>query len=177
VRVLVIEAPAPVISLDRAKMHLKVENDVEDALITGMVAAATGNVSRFIEKAIGPQTLEARFDVYEACGDLRLPFSPVINLISIAWLSASRELVTGNLADVDTTDRDVFPVGMAPWSGCYVGRDTLRITYRAGYDPVPDDIQSAILLMVGHLYHNRGAVTAEPPAAIDVLLQPYRVYA
>jgi uncharacterized phiE125 gp8 family phage protein len=177
VRVLVIAAPTPVVSLSEAKAHLKVENDVEDALIEGMVAAATSNAARFIERSLGSQTLEARFDVYEAAGPLRLPFPPIIDLVSIAWLDAGRQLVTGDLIDVEATDRHVYPIGTAPWDGCYVGREALRITYRAGYDFVPDDIRSAILLMTSHLYHNRGAQTAEPPAAIDVLLQPFRVYA
>ena len=176
-RVLVVTAPDPVVTLEEAKAHLKVENDVEDATIVGMVAAATSNAARFIERSLGTPTLEARFDVYEAAGTLRLPFGPVISLVSVAWLDAGRQLVTGNLADFEVTDREIYPISDAPWCGCYFGRDALRITYLAGYDPVPDDIRSAILLMTGHLYHNRGAVTAEPPAAIAVLLQPYRVLA
>lgn len=43
-----------------------------------------------------------------------------------------------------------------------------------------DDIRLVILLLVGHWYANREAVsdknTSEMPLAVDALLQPYRIY-
>lgn len=56
----------------------------------------------------------------------------------------------------------------------------------AGFDTdderllLDDDIRLVILLLVGHWYANREAVsdknTSEMPLAVDALLQPYRIY-
>lgn len=42
-------------------------------------------------------------------------------------------------------------------------------------DPAPRDVKSALLLLISHLYANRGEDSAEMPAAVDLLLSPYRV--
>ncbi len=64
----------------------------------------------------------------------------------------------------------------------------MTVRYRAGYpasdgsSTVPAPIRHAILLMVGHLYGSRDAVTttaaqpAELPLGVQALLAPYRVW-
>jgi hypothetical protein len=56
------------------------------------------------------------------------------------------------------------------------------VRYRAGYDPVPAAIISAVLLMVGDLYANRETASEglkseiQMSATVQNLLAPYRVY-
>ena len=48
----------------------------------------------------------------------------------------------------------------------------------AGAEPIPADLAAAVLLVVGHLYENRAAVTAsaavEIPLGAQILAHPYR---
>ena len=56
-RVFVVTPPEPVVSIDEAKDHLRVDGDGEDALIEGLVAAATGHIdgpNGWLGRAIGP---------------------------------------------------------------------------------------------------------------------------
>jgi len=176
-RVLVIEPPQPVVELEEALAHLKVDAGVEDDLIVAMIAAATGHVEEWTQRAIGDQLLEARYSAFETCGPLRLSRPPAVELVSVTWVSEDRQEHVADPADVELIDREVFPVGAAPWSGRLVRDEALRVRYRAGYEALPDQMRSAILLMTSFLYHNRGAQTAVPPAAVAILLQPFKVYA
>ncbi len=176
-RVLVIEAPEPVVTLAETLDHLRVDGGLEDALITRMVAAATGDVEAFTEQVFGARLLEARFDAFETARCVRLPTPPAIEIVSFTWRGSDGAWREGDLDEIELDGRDVVPAADAPWSGMALGPGSLRITYRAGYDDVPEQVRSAILLMTGFLYHNRGAETAEPPAAVAALLQPFRVYA
>lgn len=184
-RVVVVEAPEPIVSLDEAKLHLRVDGDGEDALIAGMVAAATAHIDGpdgWLGRAIGVQTLEARFDVYESVQGLSLPYPPVLSLISFSWIDGDRVEQAGDLAAVELVGSRVTPVADQPWSGLRVGDEVLRVRYRAGYETVPAPIHAAVLLMAEDLYRNRGQVatmTASPapmqPTVLN-LLSPFRVW-
>jgi len=57
------------------------------------------------------------------------------------------------------------------------------VTFVSGYGAaaaVPKAIKQALLLLIGHLYENREAVTTanlnELPMAVNALLYPYRVW-
>ncbi|MFX7701355.1 head-tail connector protein, partial [Acinetobacter baumannii] len=64
----------------------------------------------------------------------------------------------------------------------------VTVRYRAGYaaqdgrSTVPAPIRHAVLLMVGHLYSNRDAVTttaaqpAQLPLGVEALVAPYRIW-
>lgn len=73
----------------------------------------------------------------------------------------------------------------------YVERWTRRKLYQANTDPgfdsdenrmlLDDDIRMAMLLLIGHWYANREAVSigetaSEVPMAVSALLQSYRIY-
>ncbi|MBB3347323.1 head-tail connector protein [Sphingomonas sp. BK069] len=196
-RVVVITPPEPVVSLKEAKDHLRVRHSAEDALITGMVAAATqlldgpgGDFGR----ALGVQTLEARFGVSAFGSSLRLPYPPLIEILSISYLDRSDQTVTADLVDFIVDGAELAPAGSTfAWEGGSLRSDAVRIRYRAGYpdntsgaEPVstlPAAVRAAILLMVGDLYRNRDTVTPVQAISIpmsttvDRLLEPLRVYA
>lgn len=72
----------------------------------------------------------------------------------------------------------------------YVEKWTRRKLYETNADPgfdtdedrllVDDDVRTAMLLLIGHWFSNREAVSAnsanEVPLAVEALLQPYRIY-
>lgn len=186
-RVFVVVQPSPVVTLDDAKAHLKVDGSDEDALIEGYVAAATGHIDGpdgWLGRAIGVQTLEARCDNLSCGSAIRLPFPPVIEPVSISYLDAGGVEQMADLDDVELLGADLTATGAAwPWVGGSGRREAVRIRYRAGYAEVPPAIRAAILLMVGDLHRNRqesiiGTISSivSMSTTVENLLSPFRVY-
>lgn len=187
-RVFVITPPDP-LDLDEVKAHLRVEGDDEDRLIQAYVAAATAHIDGpdgWLGRAIGIQILEARCDIL-TCGDcIRLPFSPVIELVSVSFLDATGVEQMADLDEFELMGRDLVASGDGwAWQGGSTRREAIRIRYRAGYETVPAPIKAAVLLMVGDLYNNREtAVAGSSASAVAVpmsttvtnLLAPFRVF-
>ncbi|MBA9061689.1 hypothetical protein GGQ91_001066 [Methylobacterium fujisawaense] len=156
--VTVVVPPAPIIALDDAKAHLRVDHADEDALIAGLVEVATAwldGPDGWLGRSLGEQVLETDFSVNLDPDDRVYPCPPATGLLD------------------ETPD---------PESG------TVTVRWRAGYpvvdgrSTVPAPIRHAILLMVGHLYGSRDAVTttaaqpAELPLGVQALLAPYRIW-
>ncbi len=186
--VVVITPPSPVISVDEAKLHCRVDDSdtVSDSLIETYIAAATAwldGPDGWLGRALGVQVLEWQSCSWP-CDDFRLPYQPVIEVVSIAYV------------DTDGVSQ-VLPVPN-PWTfsdapATRGNAGDVRIQYRAGYgapdeaDPpvwtnsIPNPIKVAILLLVNHWYENREAVSATGsptaiPFGVDALLSTYRVW-
>ena len=184
-RTFVVTPPAPVVSLDEAKQHLRVSGTGEDALITGYIEAATQTLDGpggWLGRAIGVQTLEVRFHLL--CGtSIKLPFPPVVSLVSVKYLDAGGVEQTADLADFELLGEEVVPAGSSfAWEGASLRREAVRIQYSAGYATTPAPIKAAILLMVGDLYRFRETASlvqmSEVPmsTSVEILLAPLRVY-
>lgn len=92
--------------------------------------------------------------------------------------------------DADDTSEDSILTIYIGAAKRHIEKWTRRNLYEtnadAGFDTdedrllLDDDIRLVILLLVGHWYANREAVsdknTSEMPLAVDALLQPYRIY-
>lgn len=160
----VITPPEPVITLEEAKTHLRLDDDDNDIYVSGLIEAATAwldGPDGWLGRALGVQTLEGVFPVYyPQCSVYpsivdeparRYPYPPFRELVS-ETPSAS-------------------------------GRST-TVRWKAGYvdGKIPAPIKHAILLMVSHMFNNRDAVTstaAQPatlPLGVEALLAPFRVW-
>ena len=187
-RVFVIDPPEPVLTWDDADAHLKLDGDQTDKVyVEGLIAAATGHIDGpdgWLGRALGVQTLEARFSVYESISKARLPYPPLIALVSASYLDRPGAEQVADIADLETYGSDLVPVsGMWPWEGGSLRREAIRVRYKAGYpDGIPAAIRVAILMMVGDMYRNR--VTTQPgtqsvvpmSTKVEDLLARFRVY-
>lgn len=181
-RVVVVTPPDPIVSLDEAKRHLRVDHDDENAYVESLIAVATAWLDApagWLGRALGEQVLEVRYAAWPR--PLRLPYLPEIEITAITYVDPAGAA-------------QILPLsgGAVPYAGLPAvrGRDgDVRIRYRAGYakaqdgkSTVPAPIRHAILLMVSHLFNNRDAVTttaAQPatlPLGVEALLGPYRVW-
>lgn len=196
--VVVITAPARLVSLVAAKAHLRVEHDDEDELIGACLDAACNHIdgpAGWLGRAIGLQTLELRLDDFagdDGCGRLRLPYRPVIDVVSLSYVDADGVLQALLAADWSLTGGQYLrPAWSTAWPTPRPEPEAVRLRYRAGYvvdpgaDPLeaatPAAIDAAVKLMVGDLYANRetvatGSVSAVPMSlTVERLLAPYRV--
>lgn len=190
-RIVVVTPPAPVVTWEEADAHLKLDGDTtQQDEVEAMIAAATAVIdgpTGWLGRAIGVQTLEARFDkLYPDCG-VYLPYAPVNALVSVKYLDADDVEQTADLADFDLFGSELYPrKGRWAWAGGSSRREAVRVRYEAGYATIPAPIRAAILLMVGDLYRFRdsvamggtgGAVEVPMTTTVSNLLWPFRVWA
>ncbi|MCC0809052.1 phage gp6-like head-tail connector protein [Methylobacterium sp. W2] len=160
-RAVVVVPPDPLITTAQAKKHLRVEHGDDDEYIADLVAVATGwldGPEGWLGRALGLQTLELVTPAWAWASDRRLPLPPLVEIVSETAAADERSTTVRFVAGYGFTgDGDE-----KKWLG-------------------PAPIRHAILLMVGHLYANREAVTssqAKPeqlPMGVEALLSNTRV--
>jgi uncharacterized phiE125 gp8 family phage protein len=197
----VVEPPTPIVTLEDARRHLAELPEEDEAYVEGLILAATTWIdgpTGWLGRALGIQTLEYAMEDFhsDADGYIHLPFSPVLELVSI------RVRVGADSFDmIPPAEYEIDAGGVYPLSGAWPfvsGRNQrVIIRYRVGCAKtsgtpaadmpaawvanVPEPIRFAILLLVAHWYRNREAVVigqsaVNLPFAVDALLQPYRIY-
>lgn len=177
-RVAVVNPPQPVVTLDDAKEHLKVDGDDDNALIESMVAAATAHIDGpdgWLGRALGVQTLEAYLPAPTFDRILHLPFPPVVEVVQVA----ARDGVSWSVVDsaaYEVRGAEVWQAYQHAWPAWACDAEAVRVRYRAGYETLPAPIRVAILLMTADLYRNRETQAAQRSSTVDALLQPFRVW-
>lgn len=164
------------VDLTLAKSHLRIRHDDEDTLIAQYMAAAKA----WVERYTGLFVEEAEVtDSFTEFGDyLKLSRGPFISLTGISYTDTDE--VAQTVADSRYRDGLIYPpIGGWPSILTY---STIEVTYLAGFDvynPVPDELVSAQLLLIGHYYVNREAVSekqfSEVPLAVEALAGPFRL--
>lgn len=162
------------VSLNEARGWLRLGTTVDDAVIAGLVRAATNICEAFIGQWLVVRTGE---EVAPLPADrILLSARPVIAVDGVTLLSP---------------DGSEHPLGEAAYR-VTIGRDgsaritvhdpgdaiRARIAYRAGMaegaNGVPEAIRQGIVRMTQHLHDARDGTGAAPPAAIAALWQPWR---
>lgn len=176
----------PVISVDDAKLHLRVEHDVEDDLIAGYIAAATEHAEVYQLRSILERTWQLTLPRFPRGGRfIRLPRPPLQSVTKIDYTDRA-----GNAQVMDPSHYRAMTDGRVllatdGWPRTAEAADAVRITYVAGYGEggdVPQATRAAILLLAGHLYENRESVTVGTgptfalPQGTEYLLYPYRLF-
>jgi uncharacterized phiE125 gp8 family phage protein len=192
----VVEPPVPIVTLDDARRHLAELPEEDEPYVAGLILAATTWIdgpTGWLGRALGIQTLEyAMEDFYaDADGYIHLPFSPVLELVSIRVRTGAESFEAIPPAEYEIDAGGVYPLSRA-WPFVSGRNQRVIIRYRVGCAKtegvpavwvanVPEPIRFAILLLVAHWYRNREAVVIGQsavtlPFAVDALLQPYRIY-
>lgn len=185
---LIADAAEEPVTLVEAKAHLRVDVDAEDDLITALITAARQMVEQITRRALLSQDWELRLEAFPADTVIELPCPPLQSVSALTYIDGDNvsHTVEASTYQVDTgsTPGRLALVAGASWPG-----DTLRslggvqIAFTAGWtsaEAVPLPIRAALLLLVGHLYENREAVTdtrvlQTTPLAFEYLLWPWRV--
>ena len=183
------------VTLTEAKEHLRVDHSADDALISGMIAAARTYCEHFTARAFVTQTWELVLDKFPT-SEIMIPLPPLQSVTSVKYDdSAGNEQTLGALSyDIDTVSQPGWVVpSTAGWpTSIWEGINSVRIRFVAGYDPgtdspidlaanVPQSIKAAILLYVGQLYEQREdivvgtVVNRVPTGGIEHLLRQFRV--
>lgn len=185
-------APAlPLIDTATAKRHLRVEHSQDDAVIDGLVAAATKHIDGFtgiLGRALINQTWRQDLGCFDSCR-IYLPLKPPISAVtSVTYYDASntqRTLASSVYAGPFADGEGAF-IELAygqSWPETYSRPDAVSITFTAGYgaaaSDVPEDILQGVKLLIAHWYENRetvniGNISSSLPFGADVLFSKAR---
>jgi uncharacterized phiE125 gp8 family phage protein len=170
------------VTLEEAKLYLRVEHDADDDLIAALIAGARIHVEAQTRRALMVQRFRIVRDRWPADGRIAVFPLPLRELVAARVVKADG---TTQALDVEVFAMDAangvlaFVPGAMPAPGRTAGGIELDI--EAGYGEAPEDVpeplRQAIRMLVAHWYENRG-VTGERAAALPqsatALLAPYR---
>ena len=163
------------VMLDEVRNYLRLESDQEDAALGAILLAAIGHAERFtgqilIRRAVR-QTMAASPDWQ------RLSATPVGSVITVSGIPADGAAFALNdtqyTVRIDANDDGYISVSRSGAAG------RIEVRYEAGlaqsWAALPDSLRLAVLRMTGHWHlHRDSADDAGPPAAVAILLRPWR---
>jgi uncharacterized phiE125 gp8 family phage protein len=182
----IVTAPAvEPITLAEAKSHIKAFTNDEDALIQIWITAARRRAETFMQRRLITQTWDYFRDCFP-CWGMEIPNAPLQSVTSVKYVdNAGAEQTLGAakyLVDANADPGRITPAYAEVWPVTREQMSAVTIRFVCGYGlaaVVPEEIKSAILLMIAHLEQHRSEVAAaemfEMPRAADHLLGPYRV--
>jgi uncharacterized phiE125 gp8 family phage protein len=172
------------LTLAQVKLHLRLDGSAEDALLTGLIAAARQYLEADTGLALISRTLRFYLDDWPTDGLIQLAISPLQTLESVTVYDASGNAQTvpldGHVLDAAAMPARLFLATQPPTSRPLNG---IEIDVRAGFGDtgtdVPDALQRAMQMHIALMYELRGAVPAEMqpaavPAGYDRLVSPWR---
>jgi len=182
-RLKLVTAPADfAITRAESKTHLRIDHEDDDTYLDSLIAVAAATVDGpyGIGICVRPQTWRLSLG-YFPC-EIVLPLGPVTAISSIGYTDdagAAATVATWRV-DFDQSPVRVWPARNAAWPAVTHEPGAVKVTFVAGYATVPASLKHAMLLIVGHLYENREAVTAdmtmaELPMGAARILESYRV--
>lgn len=168
------------ITLDEAKLHLRVDSAADNALITSKIVTARLLVEKETGRVLITTNLEMAYD--EVGESFELPYPPLQSLTKIETISDAgvKTEVSSDIYDVDLSINTPGRVKLKngnTWP-THRGFASFIVTFQAGYgaagSDVPELIREAILQTVAHLYENRSAQSM--PDGAKLLVRFYKVY-
>jgi uncharacterized phiE125 gp8 family phage protein len=179
------------VTLAEAKAQLNYGGADQDALIGGLVAAATLHLdgrSGVLGRSLLTQAWELRLDQFPRStrGRIELPLPPLQSVTSVRYIDDS-----GQEATLDPASYVVEPWHLrgrirpaygTVWPTARDEDGAVRIRFVSGYGDaadVPQPIKHAIQLLVGTWFRDReatGEVTRPLAMGVDALTNPYRIW-
>lgn len=180
---------ADVVDLETFKAHLRLDGIAEDGLARTYLDAAVSRLDGW-NGVLGRCLINQvwSFDLDGWYREQRLPF-PDVSAVVVKYLDGEEAEQTLAASEYDVIEdaqgcvlvmRDGFAAhDLAPLHPRPV---TIEVTAGFGEtgDDVPAALRSAVMLLGGHLYHNRenvvtGTTATEMPFGVSVLIAPWRM--
>lgn len=184
------------VSIEEARAQCSIyENDASfDTLLQIYIDAAVSHLDGYygiLQRALEPQSWTMTIDSF--ADGITIPFGPVIAIDSVKYNDTDGDEQTIDVANyaLDTSNDEIkiVPVSGYSWPSTQSGINQVTIEFDAGYEGetdsngyqtgIPIAIKQALLLLIGHWFMNREAVSVgtavnDMPFAVDALLRPYK---
>jgi uncharacterized phiE125 gp8 family phage protein len=158
------------ISLEEAKLFLRVDTDADDTLIAALIAAAREYAEHYTQATFATTEYELALDAFpvDAIG-LPKAASPAVE--SIKYLDTAREEQTLDPAAYVLSEYGmepfIYPLQAWPATGAYP--NAVRIRYTANAATISAAARAAMLEMIAYLYERREDAAAVPPGVMRLL--------
>jgi uncharacterized phiE125 gp8 family phage protein len=172
------------VALDDAKLHLRLDTDADDALVTRLIAAARTRAEWHTGRAFITQGWTQWLDTWPQTNCVEIALPPLQNLTELRFYRADDTAIVldASLYQVDTAASparvSLKPTTLPPLNPRRL--NTVALAFTAGYgdtaEDVPAPIREAILDLIAHLYEHRGDAPADLPLSTLALLEPYRIF-
>lgn len=179
------------LTLAEARQHLRNEDQsYDDAYINLLIKAARVRAENDTGLSFQTQTFDLFLDAFplEDPRGIVVPGSPVQSVTSITYtdtdgaeqtLDASKYRV-----DSKSTPARITPAYSETWPATRQETNAITVRIVAGFGiastTIPEDLTTAIRLLLAHWYENReaviiGTITATVPLGYDYLIAPHRI--
>lgn len=176
-RVVTTVAAEPV-SVAEARAQCNVIGTGDDTILAAFISQAREFAEHYTCRSLAPQTLELALDAFPCEDYIDLDRSPVTAITSVKYTDSD-----GVEQTMPSTDYSLSLYGQSrrinlaygiAWPSTQDIPDAVRIRYAAGYAAIPAAAKAGLLLLIGHLFENRQAVTnlsinTVPLGALDML--------
>lgn len=166
------------ITLDEAKSFMRILENDDDLIIGSLISSSR----EYVENVTNRQLVSAIFELY--CDDFisKLPKNPIISVDKIEYLNND-----GSYIELDITSYYLYErngIGFISYSSIPSLLDhkkAVKITFKAGYESVPEAIKSYIKVRVSTLYENREtyvigtSISSFDNKFVENMLSPYKV--
>ncbi|WP_112663106.1 head-tail connector protein [Microvirga flavescens] len=169
------------VTLAEMKTYLRVDDDAQDELISGLIKAARLMVEAVSRRILIEQSWRIALDSWPQARTIVLPLSPLIAVTRVQVFDAlgiASDAPAGAFEVEALSDPPRIFLTNAPDPGR--ARNGIFIDLRAGYgaDPgaVPAPLRLAVKILVARWFENRGDVAGEqmmPPEALS-LIAPFQ---
>ena len=176
------------VSLAEAKLHLRVDANSEDTLISSLIITSRLHVEAALGLALITQSWSYFLDAWPAGASVKLPLRPIQSVTAVKLYAPddSAETLAPDTYQIDgaAAPPRVIRQGALAWPPPKRPANAIEIALVAGYGDaaadVPAPIRQAVLLLVAHWYEHRepvviGAPTAAVPQMVSQLLHPFRL--
>lgn len=167
------------VSVETAKAHIKVDIADDDVLITSYIATAREKGESLARRAFMTQTLELVIDAWPSNGVLKLPRPPLQSVSWVRYLDDAGDEHTYTDYQVDVRSEPGRIVFKSFPSRALFPSGAIAVRFVAGYGAatsVPNVFIQGILMLVGHWYENREAVTVNNLQAYEVPIGPKNLF-
>jgi uncharacterized phiE125 gp8 family phage protein len=188
--VLIIPPAQEPLTLEEAKLHLRVDGTDEDGLIEGLIETVRDMAELHTGRALMPQTWQLSLPRFPYDnGEIQIPRPPFAQIDTVVYIDPDGVAVTMEAADYAVYKGAILsyvkPAYGVSWPSTRLVDDAVKITFQAGYESagkVPAPIKAWMKVMLTTLYENRAAVAAGsagfaelPRRFCDGLLDPFVV--
>lgn len=174
------------VTIEEAKLHLRVDVTDEDTLIGALITAAREFAEHYTGRAFAPQTLEMALDCFPVYEDdyIDLDMPPVATITTVKYTDAVgvEQTIPGSsyVLSLYGESRRLTPAYNVYWPTTRDIPNAVRIRYVTGYTTLPKAAKAGLLLLIGHLYENRQAVSTlsleEIPMGARSLLDTIKIW-
>lgn len=154
------------VSLDEAKLQLRITDDVENELVERLIGFCRRRAEDIADRSLITQKISYRLDAWPSGDLILLPRSPVSAIDSIKYIDTAGVEQT-LAAAVYSLDSYSIPARLQPaydqeWPDLREVPNAVTVAYTAGFGAaaanVPLEFVQAILLMMGDYYEFRESI-------------------